>query len=174
MKKGALMVIDTQVNMFDDSFSVYDGDRILKVIDGLIERARNSEVDVIFIRNNGHLGEPDEPGLPGWHIHPAISPQETDLIIDKEGSDAFTGTDLQVELDNRKIDQIFLVGMQTEMCVAATVREAAKRGYAVTLIEDGHTTFDWDEITAVDAIEKYNKDLAQFAVIQKAQDVVFR
>jgi nicotinamidase-related amidase len=64
--------------------------------------------------------------------------------------------------------------MGSTMCVAATVQEAAKRGFAVTLIEDGHTTFDWDEITAVDAIEKYNKDLAQFAVIQKAQDVEFR
>ena len=173
MANKGLVIIDTQVNMFDESFSVFDGPRILKVIGGLIEKARNSRIEIIFVRNNGPEGEPDEPGTPGWHIHSAISPQKTDLIIDKKGVNAFSGTDLQTELINRNIEQIFIVGMQTEMCVAATVEEAAKRGFSVILIEDGHTTFDWDEITAVDAIQKHNKELAKFSKLQKAQDVKF-
>lgn len=173
MTNKALVIVDTQVNMFDESFSVYDGKRILAVISGLIEKARKSNADVVFVRNNGPAGEPDEPNTLGWHIHPDIFPKEDDLIIDKEGANSFSGTGLQGVLNNREIDQIVLVGMQTEMCVAATVEEAAKRGFSVILVEDGHTTFDWEEIKAVDAIEKYNKGLAQFARIQKSQEVEF-
>jgi nicotinamidase-related amidase len=120
------------------------------------------------------VGEPDEPNTPGWQIHQDVFPKEDDVIIDKEGADPFSGTNLQVELTNREIDQIVLVGMQTELCIAATVEEAAKRGFFVILVEDGHTTFDWDKLTAVDAIEKFNKELATVAMLQKAQDVKFR
>jgi nicotinamidase-related amidase len=128
---------------------------------------------VIFVRNNGSEGEPDETGTPGWHIHPAVSPKDSELIIDKEGANAFSGTDLHTELTHRNVEQIVLAGMQTEMCVAATVKEAAKRGFSVILVKDGHTTFDWDELTAVEAIEKHNHELAKIAMLQNAQDVNF-
>jgi nicotinamidase-related amidase len=63
--------------------------------------------------------------------------------------------------------------MQTEMCVAATVKGAAKRGFSVILVKDGHTTFDWDELSAVEAIEKHNLELAKFATLQNAKDINF-
>lgn len=173
MGKSALIVVDTQVNMFDESFSVYAGERILKTIGGLIKKARESTVEVIFVRNNGAAGEPDEPGTDGWQLHPMVYPEVADLVIDKESPDAFAGTELQTELDNRGINRIILVGMQTEMCVAVTAQQAAKRGFEVTLVEDGHTTFDWDDIAAVDAIAQHNRDLAQLADVRKAQDVEF-
>lgn len=173
MKKSALIVVDTQVNMFDEAFSVYAGDRILQTISGLIKKARADQADVIYVRNNGPEGEPDEPGTPGWHLHPAIAPEAGDLIIDKESPDPFDGTKLQEELADRGINSVIIVGMQTEMCVSTTVRQAVKRGYTVTLVEDGHTTFNWDEITAVEAIAQHNKDLAQLANLQKAQVVEF-
>jgi len=173
MGKTALIVIDTQVNMFDEDVSVYESDRILKVIGTLTQKARAAGREVIYIRNNGPAGEPDQPGTRGWHIHPAIAPGEHDLIIDKKGSDAFLGTDLKAELDHRGVDHLVFVGMQTEMCIATTVEKASILGYSVTLASDGHTTFDWDEISAADAISKYNKDLAQFANIQKSADIAF-
>ncbi len=174
MDKSALIVVDTQVNMFDELFSVYAGERILQTITNLIKKARAAQAEVIYVRNNGPAGEPDEPDTPGWHFHPAISPAQGDLIIDKEGADPFEGTDLQAELDSREIKRVVVVGMQTEMCVAATVRQAAKRGYAVTLVEDGHTTFDWDEITAIEAIAKQNRESVELADVLKAQAVEFR
>jgi len=171
MGKCALIVVDTQVNMFDEAFSVYDGDRIIKTISSLINKARKSKIDVIFIRNNGTVGEPDEPGTPGWHIHPSIYPKPGDLIMDKSGPDPFEGTDLQEKLDKLEIDHILVAGMQTEMCISTTVRQAAKRGFMVTLIEDGHTTFDWDEISAVEAIAKNNIKLSKYANLLNAQAV---
>lgn len=173
MTKSGLIVVDTQVNMFDPSFSVHAGPRILKTISGLIEQARSSQAKVIYVRNNGPQGEPDEPHTPGWHLHAAITPAPGERIIDKKGSDPFSDTTLQAELARDGIDHLIIAGMQTEMCVAATVRRAVELGYAVTLVADGHTTFDWDEISAVEAIAQHNQALAQLADVREASAVIF-
>jgi len=171
MGSCALIVVDTQANMFDEDFSVYEGDRILKIISSLIDKARKAEVQVIYIRNNGPADEPDEPGTPGWHIHPSISPESGDLIIDKSGPDPFKGTDLEQKLGSLDVDRVVVAGMQTELCISTTVRQAACRGIAVTLVKDGHTTFDWEDITAVEAIRKYNQELSKYADLVNGKDI---
>ena len=41
------------------------------------------------------------------------------------------------------VDQLYMVGVSTNMCVETTAREAADRGYQVTLVEDAcATTFE--------------------------------
>lgn len=64
--KTALLVIDSQVNMFDESFHIYQADKIISTLSNLIEKARSKDVPVIYLRNNGPAGEPDETGTPGW------------------------------------------------------------------------------------------------------------
>ncbi len=172
-QNSGLIIVDTQENMFDPSFSVYDGTRILKTIGELLEQARKSQTAVIYVRNNGLQGEPDEPNTPGWHLHPVVAPEPGELIIDKHGVDPFADTNFQAELDHREIAHLIVVGMQTEMCVAATVRQATRLGYTVTLVGDGHTTFDWDGISAVEAIAQHNQTLAQVADVRHADAVVF-
>ncbi|MCA9933022.1 MAG: cysteine hydrolase [Ardenticatenaceae bacterium] len=169
----ALLVLDTQVNMFDDEFHVYDGDRVLEVIGSLAKKARSSGSEVIYVRNNGGSGEPDEPGTPGWEIHSRIRPQEEDVIFDKSSPDAFEGTELQSYLDTQGVQQLIVVGMQTEMCVAKTCKKAVALGHKVTLVADGHTTFDWEEMTAVDAITQHNAELSKLADIKPATEVEF-
>jgi biuret amidohydrolase len=46
-------------------------------------------------------------------------------------------------------EQLYLAGVSTNMCVETTAREAADRGYAVTLVEDacGTTHADLHEAT---------------------------
>ena len=167
-------MVDAQVNMFAESFTVYDGGRVLDTVSTLINQARDSHAVVVDVRNNGDTGEPDEPGVPGWHIHPAIAPEEGDLVVDKAGTDPFQETEFQAELNTREISRIIVVGMQTEMCVAVTVRRAAELGYAVTLVGDGHTTFDWDEMSATDSIAQHNAELAEIVDVRKAGDIEFR
>ena len=40
------------------------------------------------------------------------------------------------------VTRLCLVGIQSEMCVAATARGAMARGFTVVLPRDGHTTYD--------------------------------
>ena len=79
----ALLVIDAKVNMFDESFPIYQGDTLLKQLEELIRRAREREITIVYLQNNGTKGEPDEPGIPGWEIHPSLQPREGDLVVQK-------------------------------------------------------------------------------------------
>jgi nicotinamidase-related amidase len=169
----ALLVIDTQVNMFDDEMPVFEGDRILETIKSLVARARAKGIPVIYIRNDGGSGEPDEHGTPGWEIHPFVGPQPGDIVIDKTSPNAFQGTNLEKEIKRRGIEKLVIAGMQTEYCIDATSRGAAQLGYEVIVVEDGHTTFDFEEMSASEAIAKYNVEFAEFATVAKASDINF-
>lgn len=172
-ERHALLVLDVQVNMFDDAFHVVDGDRILAVIRSLIGKAHAAGAQVIYVRNNGGSGEPDERGTPGWEIHPHIAPAENAIVVDKSGPDAFEGTNLAQELEARNIRGLVVAGVQTELCVDTTCRKAAQLGYEVILVQDGHTTFDWDEISAVDAIRKYNAELSAVVDVRPSAGISF-
>ncbi len=170
----ALLIIDAQVNMFADEMHVYGPDQLIETISTLAERARLSGIPVIYVRNNGGKGEPDEPGTPGWEIHPALAPRTGEVIIDKAGPDAFEATGLRQVLQSRGIDCLVLTGMQTELCIDTNCRKALDAGYQVILVEDGHSTFDFGEMKAEEAIEKYNLELGRIATVQRAAEIKFR
>jgi nicotinamidase-related amidase len=170
----ALLVIDTQTNMFQEEMSVYDGPRILETIQVLLQRARSQGAPVFYLRNDGGPGEPDEYGTPGWQLHSSVTPQTGDVVIDKSSPNGFQDTPLHEELQGREIRKLVLVGMQTEYCIDATARRAAELGYQVVVVEDGHTTFDFEELTAAEAIEKYNHALEEVGRVVKAAAISFR
>jgi nicotinamidase-related amidase len=80
------------------------------------------------------------PGTPGWEVATEIAPLPGEAIVEKRFRDAFRETDLADVLSALGVDELFVSGMQTEFCVDATVREAERRGFRVTLIEDAHAT----------------------------------
>ena len=170
----ALVIVDAQVNMFDEKFSVFDGDRIINVLANLIDKARAEDVPVIYVRNNGDEGEPDEPGTLGWEIHPSITPQSDDIVIDKQGPDAFDKTNLEKILKKQRISNLVIAGMQTEMCVASSSRRAVDLGYKVILVEDGHSTFNFDDLNAEEEISRVNREMRAMAEVKTADRIVFR
>jgi nicotinamidase-related amidase len=169
----ALLVIDAQVNMFAEEMHVYAPDRLIETINTLAERARLSGIPLIYVRYNGGKGDPDEPGMPGWEIHPELAPHAGEPVIDKAGPDAFEATGLQQMFQSRGVERIVLTGMQTELCIDTTCRRALDLGYQVIVVEDGHSTFDFEKIKAVDAIEKYNRELGRIAIVRRAAEIQF-
>ena len=169
----ALLIVDTQVNMFDEEMSVFQGDRILTTINAVAVLARAQGALVIYLRNDGGAGEPDERGTPGWEIHPSIAPHSNDVVIDKKSPDGFLGTELEKELEQRGVKKLVIAGMQTEYCIDVTSRRASQLGYEVIVVEDGHTTFDFEEMTATEAIAKYNTELAHILTVAKVADIEF-
>ncbi len=172
--KAALLIIDAQLNMFAEDFSVYRGKEILQTINRLIEKARETETAVIFVRNNGPVGEPDEPHTPGWEIHPALNPLPNDISLDKTTADTFASTTLQQILEEKEINALIICGMQTEMCVQSTTQRALELGYQVTIVADGHTTFDFpDEAPAEAIITQFNTSFASKASVQPTSRITF-
>jgi nicotinamidase-related amidase len=173
MGRTAIVIVDVQVNMFGDDFCVYDGRGVLRRIVVLAQAARDAGAPVIYVRNNGGEGQPDEPRTRGWEFHPQVSPIPGEVIIDKSGPDAFEGTQLREYLDEQEIDHLVVTGMQTELCIDATSRRAHELGYGVTVVQDAHTTFDFGDRTAAQAIADLNQELRTIVDVKPAEQVRF-
>ena len=79
----------------------------------------------------------------GQHAHQIIdelAPQPGDAIVRKTSMGAFASTGLDHLLRTLDREHLFMTGVSTNMCVETTAREAADRGYDVTLVEDACAT----------------------------------
>jgi nicotinamidase-related amidase len=95
-------------------------------------------------------------------------------VIEKRHSSAFHNTDFHARLTEAGIGALVVVGIQTEMCVDSTCRAAVALGYRVTLVSDGHTTFDSPVLPAEKIIAHHNRTLGDgFVDLRSASDVDF-
>jgi len=69
-------------------------------------------------------------------IHPALGPEEKDIVITKHRISAFTGTDLDMILRSNDIETLLLFGIATSGVVLATVLAAADADYRIVVVKD--------------------------------------
>ena len=112
-------------------------------------RAAGGQVIYITIGAAGP-GAPDAPphtrrffaelenhvGAPAHRIIDELAPEPQDPILRKTTLGAFASTGIDHLLRSLGREHLFFVGVSTNMCVDTTAREAADRGYAVTLVAD--------------------------------------
>jgi aminoglycoside 6'-N-acetyltransferase len=168
----ALILIDVQVNMFEP-VPVWSAETVVANLSLLLERARAANVFTLFVRNCGRAGDPDVPGMQGWELHPAFRPSSDELVLDKTTCDTFASTGLEHELKARQITQLVLAGFQSEFCITETAAGALARGYKVTLVMDGHSTYDGKFETAPQKVAKVNADFAGRAALGLAREIHF-
>lgn len=163
-----------QLGNFIDPHPIFEGEVLISKIKSLLLKMHSAQIPVIYIQHNGAKGDSDEPGTTGWEIHPSIQPHKRDLVIQKSTPDAFHETSLKRELDSREIIKIIIVGLQTEYCIDTTCRRAFSLNYEVTLVEDAHSTWDSNHLTAKQIINHHNAVLAGWFVTLKTTTDVLR
>jgi nicotinamidase-related amidase len=165
----ALLIIDVQMGMFDEDEPVHNGERLLQTLSGLIDKARQAHVPVVYVQHNDSQFV---KGGPDWPIHPSIAPQAGELVVQKRTPDSFHETNLRDELEKMGIRKLVIGGIQTEYCVDTTSRRAFSLGYDVTLVANGHSTWDNKHITAEQVIAHHNNTLDGWAVTLKPAETV--
>jgi nicotinamidase-related amidase len=142
----ALVMIDAQQGLLDGEAAIPGAAGVIDRLVKLLAAARSAGTPIIHLQNDGAPGTLDEPGTPGWLIHPKVAPKPGELVLRKTRDDGFDGTELEEVLARKGVSRIAVAGLLSEMCVSATVRGALARGLQVVLVHDAHATYNLDDI----------------------------
>src|SRR4051794_7643074 len=147
----ALLIIDFQ-NAFTSggALEVSGGDEIAEPV-----RRLAAEFDHVFATRDWH--PPDHAsfetqggpwpvhcvrGTRGAEFHPAMGDVAIDAVVDvgrgreDEGYSGFERSDLAQILRDHDVDQVYVCGLATDYCVRASVIDACRKGFDVTVLED--------------------------------------
>lgn len=135
----ALMVLDVQNGVVANA---YDRDRVVANIRQLVERARASQVPVVWVQ---HSDEQLARDSDEWQYVPELVREDGEPLVHKHYGDSFDDTDLESVLAERGVGRLLVTGAQTDECIRSTLHGAFVRGYDTTLVGDAHTTEDLSE-----------------------------
>lgn len=129
---------------------------LLPQILALIELARANEVPRVFVR----VAHSEWTDTPAWTRRGAggnildtqkipvaregtwgadfygFTPQADELVITKHRYSAFAHTPLKLVLQARGAEHVLLAGVQTNVCIHSTARDAVQEGFHPVVIED--------------------------------------
>lgn len=146
MDNTALIVIDAQQEYFAPAGKMVlpDGPRAVGRIRRALDWARARRVPVIHVVHESRRPGAAifAPGTPALAIHPEAAPAPGEPVITKHLPGSFTGTPLEQLLRERGIERVIVTGFMTQMCVDTTTREAAHRGFKVTVLADATAAMD--------------------------------
>ncbi|WP_119393052.1 cysteine hydrolase family protein [Taklimakanibacter lacteus] len=80
-------------------------------------------------------------GMPEGQPIKELTPIDNEIIFPKSSSGVFNSTNIDYVLKNLGIRYLIISGVITDQCVDMAVRDAADRGYLVTLVEDACATY---------------------------------
>ena len=79
----------------------------------------------------------------GSQFYETVKPIEGEFIVTgRIGASGFTGSNLDAYLRNNKIENLYLVGYATHVCVESTLRDAHDKGYNTFIISDATSAFN--------------------------------
>lgn len=159
-KDASLLIVDVQNDFCPGgALAVVEGDQVVSVLNQYVERCQEKQIPVIVSRDwhpektshfkaYGGIWPPHcIQNTKGAQFHPNLKlPRESVIISkgmdpEKESYSAFQafdpeGTPLAETLRRRNVRHLYVGGLATDYCVRASVLDALKEGFGVTLLTD--------------------------------------
>ena len=89
----------------------------------------------------------------GGEWHPDFVPQEHDIVAHQHWAQSgFANTDLDMQLRQRGITHVVVVGLLANTCIESTARYAMELGYHVTLVTDATAAYTHELMHAAHAL----------------------
>jgi nicotinamidase/pyrazinamidase len=141
----ALLIIDIQevttgdVSMYP--FFKENSVDLIKNINQLAERFSVQNIPVVYVRSEitnpliNLLNNAYAKGSVGARLDKRLK-KVTDLVVVKKYQDSFRNTNLDSILTSKKVNELYIVGLDAAECVNGTVKAAQNRNYRVNLIEE--------------------------------------
>ena len=150
-----LLVVDVQKLITHEK--LYNFDTFISNVKLLIEKARENNVEVIYVRHDDGEGQALTRGTDGFEIYEEIAPMPIEQIFDKFVNSSFNGTGLLEYLRGKGEKEIIVVGLQTEYCIDATVKCGFEHGFRVIVPKYSNSTFDNEFMSAEQSYRYYNE-----------------
>jgi len=135
----ALLVVDVQNDYFPNGRNQMSGaEAASKKAQEIIRQFRAASLTVAHVQ---HINLSPEgtfflPGTLGAAIHDLAKPLSGEPVITKHKVSSFDGTGLLATLQDRSINTLVIVGMQTNVCVQAIALEALQYALQTTVVTD--------------------------------------
>src|SRR5581483_5522378 len=145
----ALLVMDIQVAVMG---RVEQPGPLLQNINEAIAAAEKAGVPVIYVKVGFRTGFPEVSAnnkmfahlknMPAFgsgdasNLYPELHVTPNAIQVNKCRVSAFSGSDLEVILRAQQINHLVLCGVSTSGVVLSTLREAADKDYAITVLSD--------------------------------------
>jgi len=194
--KAALILVDVQNDFLPQgSLAVPGGDQILDPLNHAIQLFSEGDLPIFATRDwhpEAHCSFEETQGI--WPRHciantfgAAFSEKlelpETVRIVSKGtalNTDAYSGfekTDLDRQLKDLQITELYVGGLATDYCIFNTVKDALRLGYTVYLLTDsikgvnvkpGDERYALDQMRALGAIEINARSLKLLAPVEES------
>jgi nicotinamidase-related amidase len=156
--RTALLVMDVQIGIVNR----IGGEPLVAAASRALQTARAAGVPVIHVQVAFRPGHPEVSprnkafaqiaagggmtiDLDDARIHPGVAPGPGEVIVQKRRVSAFSGSDLEVVLRAKGLENLVLAGIATSGVVLSTVRQAADLDYGLVVLRDACADAD-DEV----------------------------
>lgn len=140
-----LILIDLQNDYFPGgNMELVDTEKVAAKAQMLLKKFRQAKLPTIHIQ---HISiQPGAtfflPETEGSKINEMVAPREDEIVVVKNYPNSFRETELLEKLKEAEIDNLYICGAMSHMCIDATTRAAFDFGFNCIIAEDACTTRD--------------------------------
>lgn len=142
----ALLIVDMQKDFCYPNGTLYLGEQVNKIFEPLrkvVEEARG-KMPIIYTLDWHRKDDAEFEVWPphcvmdteGAKIIDEVRPSGHDYLVRKRRYSAFYGTDLDLTLREMRVEELFVAGVASNICVLHTTADASLLNYGVSVIKD--------------------------------------